>query len=77
VRPGSAAGASLAVTPKEQGSVAGVVGGVAVIGNVFGPMLGTWLYELRHSAPFLLNGAMMAAVLVFVFTNRHLRGARA
>ena len=39
VRPGSAAGASLSVNPSEQGSVAGVVGGVAVIGNVFGPML--------------------------------------
>jgi len=77
VRPGSAAGASLAVTPSEQGSVAGVVGGVAVIGNVFGPMLGTSLYELRHTAPFLLNGAIMAAVLVLVFTNRRLRSARA
>jgi MFS family permease len=77
VRPGSAAGASLAVMPTEQGSVAGLVGGVAVIGNVFGPMLGTWLYELRHTAPFLLNGAIMAAVLVLVFTNRRLRRARA
>jgi MFS family permease len=77
VRPGSAAGASLAVTPTEQGSVAGLVGGVAVIGNVFGPMLGTSLYELRHTAPFLLNGAIMAAVLVLVFTNRRLRSARA
>lgn len=73
VRPGAAAGASLSVALSEQGSVAGVVGGVAVIGNVFGPMLGTSLYELRHTAPFLLNGAIMSAVLVYVFTNRHLR----
>lgn len=77
VRPGAAAGASLSVTPKEQGSVAGVVGGVAVIGNVFGPMLGTSLYELRHTAPFLLNGAIMAAVFVLVFSNRRLRTVRA
>ena len=76
VRPGAAAGASLSVTPREQGSVAGVVGGVAVIGNVFGPMLGTSLYELRHTAPFLLNGAIMTAVLVLVFASRRLRSAR-
>jgi MFS family permease len=77
VRPGTAAGASLSVTASEQGSVAGVVGGVAVIGNVFGPMLGTWLYELRQTAPFLLNGAIMAVVLIYVFTNRRLRGVGA
>ncbi|HEX7410487.1 MAG TPA: MFS transporter [Candidatus Binatia bacterium] len=77
VRPGTAAGASLSVMSSEQGSVAGVVGGVAVIGNVFGPMLGTWLYELRHTAPFMLNGAIMAAVLVYVFSSRRLRGVRA
>jgi MFS family permease len=77
VRPGTAAGASLSVTASEQGSVAGVVGGVAVIGNVFGPMLGTSLYELRQTAPFLLNGAIMAVVLIYVFTNRRLRGVGA
>jgi MFS family permease len=77
VRPGTAAGASLSVTASEQGSVAGVVGGVAVIGNVFGPMLGTSLYELRQTAPFMLNGAIMAAVLVYVFTSCRLRGVRA
>lgn len=77
VRPGTAAGASLSVMSSEQGSVAGVVGGVAVIGNVFGPMLGTWLYELRHTAPFMLNGAIMAAVLVYVCSSRRLRGVRA
>lgn len=77
VRPGAAAGASLSVRPNEQGSVAGVVGGVAVIGNVFGPMLGTSLYELRHTAPFLLNGIIMAAVLVYVLTSRRVRAVRA
>jgi MFS family permease len=77
VRPGAAAGASLSVAPSEQGSVAGVVGGVAVIGNVFGPMLGTSLYELSHTAPFLLNGAIMAAVLALVLTNPRLRGLKA
>ncbi len=75
VRPGSAAGASLAVGPDEQGSVAGLLGGVAVIGNVVGPMIGTKLYELAPLGPYMLNAAVMAIVLVYVFANRRLRAA--
>lgn len=77
VRPGNAAAASLAVGAGEQGAAAGVVGGVSVIGNVFGPMLGTKLYEHLPIGPYLLNGAVMAAVLVFTFTNARLRNLRA
>jgi hypothetical protein len=54
-----------------------VVGGVSVIGNVFGPMLGTKLYQLLPTGPYLLNGAIMAGVLVFTFTNARLRTLRA
>ena len=56
--PGSAAGASLAVSAEEQGAVAGLLGGLAVLGNVFGPMLGTTLYTLSPRAPYALNGAL-------------------
>jgi MFS family permease len=73
VRPGNAAGASLAVRPNEQGSVAGLTSGIAVIGNIFGPLLGAALYERVAIGPYLLNGALMACMLVFVFTNRRLR----
>lgn len=73
VRPGSAAGASLAVGASEQGAVAGMLGGVAVIGNVVGPMLGTKLYELAPKGPFLLNAAIMASVMVYVFASPRLR----
>src|SRR5262245_33650857 len=76
VRPGSAAGASLAVTAEEQGAVAGLLGGLAVLGNVFGPMLGTTLYTLSPRAPYALNAALMTAVLVFVLTNPRIRGLR-
>ena len=65
VRPGSAAGASLAVSAEEQGAVAGLLGGLAVLGNVFfGPMLGTTLYGVSPRAPYMLNGGLMSAVLV-------------
>jgi MFS family permease len=73
VRPGTAAGASLAVGPDEQGSVAGILGGVAVIGNVVGPMIGTKLYELTPIGPYLMNATVMAVVLGFVLFSRRLR----
>jgi MFS family permease len=76
VRPGSAAGASLAVSAEEQGAVAGLLGGLAVLGNVFGPMLGTTLYTLSPRAPYALNGALMTGVLVFVLLNPRIRAMR-
>ncbi len=76
-RPGAAAAASLSVEADEQGSAAGILGGVSVVGNVIGPLLGTALYELSHEAPFLVNAAMLAGVLVLVLTSRRVRQARA
>lgn len=76
VRPGSSAAASLSVEPNEQGSVAGVISGIAVVGNVFGPLLGTKLYEIVPSGPYVLNGVLMSAVLIFVLANQRVRGLR-
>jgi MFS family permease len=76
VRPGSAAGASLAVEADEQGGVAGLLGGLSVLGNVFGPMLGTTLYALSPRAPYLLNAGIMAVVLAAILTTRRIRGMR-
>jgi hypothetical protein len=77
VRPGSAAAASLSVEPNEQGSVAGMLGGVAVIGNVFGPMLGTTLYSFARTGPYLLNAVIMLGAVALVFSNRRVRLIRA
>lgn len=76
VRPGNAAGASLAVGPSEQGSVAGLTNAIGVLGNVFGPLLGTTLFQLTPMGPYLLNAALMLIALVFVLTNKRLRAAR-
>jgi len=76
VRPGSAAGASLAVSAEEQGAVAGLLGGLAVLGNVFGPMLGTTLYTYSPRAPYALNGALMTGMLLFVLLNPRIRATR-
>lgn len=77
VRPGASAAASLAVEANEQGSAAGILGGVAVAGNVIGPMMGTALYEFSHKAPFLVNVVMLSVVLILVLTNRRVRQIRA
>jgi MFS family permease len=75
VRPGSLAGASLAVDPEEQGAVAGLTGGIAVVGNIVGPLVGTSLYELTPTAPYVMNASLMAVMLVFAFASSRLRKA--
>jgi MFS family permease len=77
VRPGAAAAASLSVEPNEQGSVAGMISGVSVIGNVFGPMLGTTLYSFDHTGPYILNAVIMSAMVVLVLVSKRVRSVRA
>ncbi len=48
--PGFMAGASLAVSPAEQGSVAGVAGSCGPLGFTLGPLLGGALYQTRPRA---------------------------
>lgn len=77
VRPGNAAGASLAVDPTEQGSVAGLTNAIGVLGNVFGPLLGTTLFQIIPQGPYILNAALMTIALTFIFGNKRLRAAYA
>jgi MFS family permease len=74
-RPGYAAGASLSVEPEEQGSVAGLTGSIGVLGNIFGPLLGTSLYQWAPIGPYALNVVVMALAWLFAFTNPRLRRA--
>ena len=76
VRPGSAAGASVSVETDEQGGVAGLLGGVTVVGNVVGPPLGTALYRFTPVAPYLLNVVVMAAALLLVLRSPRVRTLR-
>ena len=76
VRPGTTAGASLSARADEQGSVAGVVGGLSVIGNVVGPLLGTSLYRYAPTAPFVLNTLVMAAAMAYVLPHPQVRGLK-
>jgi MFS family permease len=50
--PGFMSGASLAVGPEEQGSVAGVANSCGPLGFTIGPLLGTFLYSIQPDYPY-------------------------
>ncbi len=62
-RPGFTSGASLAVSPREQGQSAGIVVAVNGAAYIVAPALGVWLYS--HSQ-WLVWGVMEALALVVV-----------
>ena len=71
--PSVSAAASLAVTPEEQGAVAGLVASCPAVGFIAGPVLGGLLYQVDSAYPSILSGAVF--VLVFVVFIRS-RGTR-
>lgn len=70
-RPGFTAGASLAVGPEAQGSVAGKVTSVNGASFVLGPSIGVGLYEVGHALPYLAAGG--ACLLLLGFSMAKLR----
>lgn len=69
--PAISAGASLAVSPEEQGGAAGVIGSSPAIGFVAGPVVGGLLYPLAPSAPALFGSAVfLATVAMLAVTGR-------
>ncbi len=73
-RPGFTAGSSLAVSWREQARVAGAIAAVNGINAVFAPAFMV-LYRAWHPAPFLLNMALMLAMLAYAFLSGPLRNA--
>ncbi|HEY5338549.1 MAG TPA: MFS transporter [Rhizomicrobium sp.] len=73
-RPGFTSGASLAVSPHEQGAVAGLLNAAGAAGFIFGPMIG-WLYEFSPRVPYIFGVAAMLALLAAQFISRVLRNA--
>lgn len=63
--PGLMAAASLSVSAREQGGVAGLMGSAMAGGFVLGPTVGTWLYGLyRDSLPFQVSASVLAILFV-------------
>lgn len=75
LRPGLGAAVSLAVAPGEQGTAAGLLTGLAVVGNVVGPLVGTTLFEWSPHAPFALNVAIMLPIAIVAATSRRVAAA--
>ncbi len=63
-RPGYNAGASLAVTRKEQGEASGVVASITGAAFVFAPALGVLLYNASDWLVFVFVAGLCAAVLI-------------
>jgi len=73
-RPGFTAGSSLAVASNEQATAAGAIAAVNGVNVVFAPLF-VKLYEINHPAPFLLNMAILAGLLVYAYVNPILKTA--
>jgi hypothetical protein len=73
-RPGFTSGASLSVTPEEQNVVAGMVTSVNGAAFVAGPAVGVALYGLAIPLPFLLTGALMLGLALWVRLRFHPSG---
>ncbi|MGE0596593.1 MAG: MFS transporter [Hyphomonadaceae bacterium] len=73
-RPGFTGGASVAVTPQEQGATAGLVTAANGAGFVFSPLLGVVVYERAGmNAPLWITVAILVAMLIFALISRRLR----
>lgn len=70
-RPGFTAGASLAVGPEGQGSVAGKVTSVNGAAFVLGPSIGVGLYEIAKPLPYLVAGIALLIMLVVAWYRLH------
>lgn len=71
--PGFMSGPTLLVSREEQGAVAGLTGSSNALTFVFGPLVGTALYEIAPAAPYLLGTALLIGLIVFVFAHPGIR----
>ncbi len=72
-RPGFTAGSSLAVGPREQGAVAGLIMSLAGLSFLAPPVIGVGLYQLAEPAPFVANAVLLTVALILCWTSRPLR----
>jgi MFS family permease len=74
-RPGFTGGASLAVGPDEQGSVAGLVVAANGAGFIVAPIFGAAVYAfVGPQAPFILCTVVLTVLAVMAFTSKQIAG---
>ncbi|PCJ68423.1 MAG: hypothetical protein COA62_14740 [Rhodobiaceae bacterium] len=65
LRPGLMAGASLSVSPHDQGAIAGLIGSTAATGHILNPFIAIPLYYyVAPQAPFILAMGLMIVILL-------------
>jgi MFS family permease len=65
--PGFMSGASLAVSPAEQGSVAGVAGSCGPLGFTIGPFIGGLMYQYNPTLPYAFAAGMYVILFIAMF----------
>ena len=68
--PAFMAGASMAVSAREQGAVAGVAGACGPMGFTLGPLIGTALYQIQPEYPYLFTLIVYIPLLIFTLVAR-------
>lgn len=68
VGPGFSSAASIQVSSKEQGAVAGLITSCAPIGFSIGPIIGPGLYQLNHQLPYVFTSIVMFILSVYCLT---------
>jgi MFS family permease len=80
LRPGLQAGASLSVSHRDQGAMAGFVAGTSATGMILTPFIflnsfiGFNVYERMHQAPFIVGALLVVGILVFALFHPTMRG---
>ncbi len=68
VGPGYSAAASLQVSSKEQGAVAGLITSCAPIGFSIGPLIGPGLYQINQQLPYIFTSLVMLLLSLYCLT---------
>jgi len=71
--PGFMAAPTLMASREEQGAVAGLVGFSSGLAFMLGPLLGTGLYEISPSAPYLVGMVLLVGLAVFAYVHHGVR----
>jgi len=70
VIPGFSAAASYTVQSREQGNLSGLIGSIAGMGFVIGPIMGGAIYNLDLSGPCILAAITLSFLSVYVSINK-------
>ncbi len=65
ITPGLNSAATLSVKPSEQGEVAGFLAGAPVVGMIFGPPIGAFLYNVDPTYPFYYGGLVAITLGIY------------